>query len=317
MTETKRPTVKEAEEILNLYFPVLDHGFISLKDYMGGDDGIEEAARTSYVYGNRMKSEQRNLIRYLYRHRHTSPFEQVEIKLHCAMPIFVARQWIRTRTASLNEMSGRYSLMPMLFYTPEAEHIQAQSTTNKQGRAGKLSDNTVNRFITQLHDEREQIASEYHWATENDIARELARIDLPQSTYTQWVWKIDGGNLLKTLGLRCDEHAQWETRQYFNVIAGMAKRLMPIAFEAWEDYEFYGCKMSRMEMEFIRRTLTEGPSTIPNPGMSKSEIAEYFAKLQEPTKLNFDLDLSTAKSHEYFENMYRQSAEQSNKPGIE
>jgi thymidylate synthase (FAD) len=208
---TKRPTVQAAEELLGLYFPVLDHGFVSLVDYMGGDGAIEQAARVAYGQGTRQTTQTRGLIRYLYRHAHTSPLEMTEVKLHCAMPIFVARQWIRHRTANVNEMSGRYSLMPMQFYTPPSAQLRPQSKTNKQGREAEAVDEGLRDIAFQKWKEQRQDAvANYEWLTQNDFARELARIDLPLSTYTQWYWKIDLHNLLHFLTLRVDAHAQWE-----------------------------------------------------------------------------------------------------------
>lgn len=324
---TSRITVPAAEELLGSYFPVHNHGFIGLKDYMSGDDGIEEAARGSYKYGTRQKGDQRQLLRSLMRRRHTSPFEQVELKVHCAMPIFVARQWVRHRTASLNEMSGRYSLMPMLFYKPLDEQIKKQSKWDKQGRDEPLEKQRIKEWNAKLEQSREGVQEDYRWATEEDIARELARIDLPLSTYTQWVWKIDLHNLFHALGLRCDLHAQWETRVYFNWLAGLGKRLAPVAFEAWEDYHFYAKKFSRMEMEGLRRVVVATKSglghmmdvngaftDVPNKelrelGMSKTELTELMGKFAEPSIINFDINMGTAQSPEFFEEKFRKAAE--------
>ncbi len=186
--ETKRPTTPAAEEILGGYFPVLDHGFVALVDYMGSDDSVERAARVSYGYGTRQSSRTRGLIRYLRRHRHSTPSEMVEFKFHCAMPMFVARQWIRHRTASVNEYSGRYSLMPLLFYSPDGQHFQHQSPTNNQGR-GELASTTLHaEALERWEDIRGRAAGAYEWMVGEDVAREIARIDLPLSTYTQWYW---------------------------------------------------------------------------------------------------------------------------------
>jgi len=316
-----RPSIPAADELLDKYFPVLDYGFVALKEYMGSDESIEEAARVSYAYGTRKSSDTRTLIRSLVRRGHTSPLEMVELKFHCAMPIFVARQWIRHRMASVNEMSGRYSLMPMLFYHPTPEQVQAQSKKDKQGRYGWLPAKTVNSFLDRVGRSAQEHRNWYHWATENDIARELARINLPLNVYTQWYWKIDGNNLFKTLSLRCDEHAQWETRQYFNVIAGITKRVLPITFEAWEDYHFNARKFSRMEMSFIRELI----KVTKNGGlrvvlqsverkdleelMTKTEVEEMLAKLTDSKIEHFDLDLSSAKDPQFFEDLYRRNSE--------
>jgi thymidylate synthase (FAD) len=310
---TSRPTVDAAEEILGKYFPVHDFGFVALKDYCGSDQCIEAAARISYSYGTRQKGDTRSLIRSLVRRSHTSPSEMVIMKFHMAMPIFVARQIIRVRTARVNELSGRYSLMPMLFYRPTPEQVQAQSKKDKQGRSDALPDEVVSSFLEGLETKYDVSESGYKWATENDIARELARIDLPLSTYTSWIWQIDGNNLFKTLSLRCDAHAQWETRQYFNIIAGMAKRLMPYAFEAWEDYRFYAKTFSKQEMEALRCLLRDSDNPYPDSvldanGLTKTEKVEFYDKCTKPEQINFDLDLSTAKEPEYFEELYRNSA---------
>ena len=219
--ETRRPTNPAAEELLGLYFPVLDHGFVALVDYMGSDEDVERAARVSYGYGTRRTSETRGLVRYLRRHRHTTPSEMVELKFHCAMPIFVARQIIRHRVANVNEYSGRYSLLPLLFYRPAAADVQAQSATNRQGRAGAVAETVYAEAIERWERVRRLAAEHYEWLVQRDVARELARIDLPLSTYTQWYWKIDLHNLFHFLSVRVDPHAQLETRAYARVMAGM------------------------------------------------------------------------------------------------
>ncbi|MDH3298526.1 MAG: FAD-dependent thymidylate synthase, partial [Gemmatimonadota bacterium] len=229
MAETKRPTIPAAEEILGGYFGVLDHGFVSLVDYMGSDEDIERAARVSYGYGTRKRSATRGLIRYLRRHAHTTPSEMVEFKFHCSMPIFVARQWIRHRTASVNEYSGRYSLMPLLFYKPEAASFALQSAVNNQGREDQpAAPSLYADAIARWESLRQQASDTYGWLVSEDIARELARIDLPLSTYTQWYWKIDLHNLLHFLRLRADPHAQWEIQEYGRVMAGMLARVAPL-----------------------------------------------------------------------------------------
>src|SRR4051812_36189114 len=194
---SKRPISPGAEELLGLYFPVLDHGFVALVDYMGTDACIERAARVSYGYGTRKANQTRGLLRYLRRHLHTTPSEMVEFKFHCCMPMFIARQWIRHRTANVNEYSGRYSLLPMLFYTPLPEQLQTQSAKNNQGRSGlTASDEVYQDALRRWTAQRTAARENYEWLTSEDIARELARIDLPLSTYTQWYWKIDLHNLM-------------------------------------------------------------------------------------------------------------------------
>lgn len=306
--ETKRPTSPRAEEILGGYFPVLDHGFVSLVDYMGTDEDIERAARVSYGYGTRKRSATRGLIRYLRRHRHTTPSEMVEFKFHCAMPMFVARQWIRHRTASVNEYSGRYSLMPLLFYAPDAEDFALQSESNQQGRR----EGAAARALWEEADRRwargrKTAAETYEWLLEEDVARELARIDLPLSTYTQWYWKIDLHNLLHFLTLRVDPHAQWEIRAYAQVMAGMVERVAPLSYEAWVDYDLLGSSMSRGELEALARLLEPGgeggvrgraggdavgPEALAELGLSPREIREFGAKLDPSPRPDFTLDLT-------------------------
>lgn len=312
---TERDTVKEAEEILGLYFPVLDHGFISLVDYMGSDQAIEQAARVSYGHGTRSRTKTRGLLRYLMRHRHTTPFEMVELKFHAAMPMFVARQWVRHRTANLNEYSGRYSLMPMLFYTPEKEHFAPQSKSNRQGREeGAFSEPAWSSAKGRWAAGREFAQETYEALTAQDVARELARIDLPLSTYTQWYWKIDLHNLFHFLSLRCDEHAQFEIRQYANVMAGMVKRVCPLAFEAWVDYDFHGAHLSRAERELlsalVQHEKTDADGELVGTGfrhdwndydLSSREIDEFLDKTWVPMPEDFDLDLDEAKPPRYFE----------------
>ena len=256
---TLRPTAPAAEAILGRYFPVLDHGFVALVDYMGTDACIERAARVSYGYGTRSSSKTRGLLRYLRRHLHTTPSEMVELKFHCCMPIFVARQWIRHRTANVNEYSGRYSLIPMLFYTPDHEQLQKQSQSNHQGRSGQsVSDAVYKGAAVRWTQARQDARSTYEWLTQQDVARELARIDLPLSTYTQWYWKIDLHNLLHFLKLRVDAHAQWEIQQYGEVMAGMVRCVAPLSYEAWIDYDVCGARLSRMELDALRRLLEVG-----------------------------------------------------------
>ncbi len=295
---TRRPVAAAAEEILGLYFPVLDHGFVSLVDYMGTDESIERAARVSYGYGTRKASMTRGLIRYLRRHKHTTPSEMVELKFHCCMPMFIARQWIRHRTANVNEYSGRYSLMPMLFYTPEADQLQTQSRQNNQGRSGAaVTSDQYDRAKQLWENGRKASVEAYEWLTGQEIARELARIDLPLSTYTQWYWKIDLHNLLHFLTLRVDSHAQWEIQEYGRVMAGMLKRVAPLSYEAWIDYDVCGGHLGRLELEALRKLIVATPegitasgelshSELEATGLRAREIGELFDKLQ-PCRAGF------------------------------
>lgn len=316
--DTKRPTAAAAEEILGGYFPVLDHGFVALVDYMGSDADIERAARVSYGAGTRRRSETRGLIRYLQRHAHTTPAEMVEFKFHCSMPIFVARQWIRHRTASVNELSARYSLLPLLFYTPAAVNFALQSKVNNQGREQTPAEPALHaEAVTRWERLRERAADAYGWLLEADVARELARIDLPLSTYTQWYWKIDLHNLLHFLSLRVDAHAQWEIRAYGEVMAGMLQRVAPLAFEAWLDYDVLGARLTygeRAALALLLRADAEKGCVSTRPearalgwpelralGLSRREARELVAKLQTPKRPAFGLNLANMRSAEEME----------------
>ncbi|MEO6601295.1 MAG: FAD-dependent thymidylate synthase [Polyangiaceae bacterium] len=321
MSETRRPTSPLAEEILGLYFPVLDHGFVSLVDYMGTDESIERAARVSYGYGTRQTSQTRGLLRYLRRHMHTTPSEMIEFKFHCSMPMFIARQWIRHRSANVNEYSGRYSLMPMLFHTPTAEQLQTQSKQNNQGRSGTTVEATkYEEAVRRWNEIREKSREAYEWMMLEDMAREIARIDLPLSTYTQWYWKIDLHNLLHFLKLRVDSHAQWEIQEYGRVMAGMLKRVAPLSYEAWIDYDVCGARVSRMELDTLRKLVSaEGEgirardgvtldaAALADGGLAKREAAELLAKLQPRVVPDFELDLSKASSAEVFAERFAQA----------
>jgi thymidylate synthase (FAD) len=313
VAETRRSVSPGAEEILGLYFPVLDHGFVSLVDYMGSDEDIERAARVSYGFGTRQRSQTRGLLRYLRRHHHTTPSEMVELKFHCCMPIFVARQWIRHRTANVNEMSGRYSLMPMLFYTPPDEQLQTQSALNNQGRAGQVLAEGARREAKQRwKDGRADAVTNYEWLTGHEVARELARIDLPLSTYTQWYWKIDLHNFLHFLSLRVDRHAQWEIQQYGRVMAGMLKKVAPLSYEAWIDYDLCGTRLSRMELQALRSLVQIGEEDIKTAdkgldrtamealGLTKREIGEFLSALRPSEVPDFNLEPASAVPAETF-----------------
>ncbi len=312
--ETKRTTIPAAEEILGGYFPVLDHGFVSLVDYMGSDEAVERAARVSYGAGTRKVSQTRGLIRYLRRHRHTTPSEMVEFKFHCAMPMFVARQWIRHRTASVNEVSARYSLMPLLFYTPEREQYALQSRSNNQGREGDAGDELYREAVERWERLRAEAGEAYGWMLEQDVAREIARIDLPVSMYTQWYWKIDLHNLLHFLSLRVDPRAQWEIQQFARVIAGMVQRVAPLSYEAWVDYDLESRPLTRAERTVLSRLLVadEGglrardggvvdKEALAGAGLSGREMAELIDKLQAPERPDFDLDLESMQAAEVVE----------------
>jgi thymidylate synthase (FAD) len=327
VAETKRPTSPAAEEILGLYFPVLDHGFVSLVDYLGTDECIERAARVSYGYGTRKASLTRGLLRYLRRHKHTTPSEMVELKFHCCMPMFIARQWIRHRTANVNEYSGRYSLMPMLFYMPDEAQLQTQSRRNNQGRSGEAVDAAIYAEAQRRWEAiRRESTEAYGWLTANEVARELARIDLPLSTYTQWYWKIDLHNLLHFLTLRVDAHAQWEIQEYGRVMAGMLKRVAPLSYEAWIDYDVCGAHVSRGELDALRALIKlDGDglaasgrldkAALAERGLANREIEELLGKLRPPAALpDFELDVSRARSAEHFAERFAKAVPAGEKP---
>jgi thymidylate synthase (FAD) len=328
VSETKRSTSPGAEEILGRYFPVLDHGFVALVDYMGTDEDIERAARVSYGHGTRKRSLTRGLIRYLRRHKHTTPSEMVELKFHCCMPIFIARQWIRHRTANVNEYSGRYSLIPMLFYTPPAEVLQRQSRSNNQGRSGEPLPAELQAEAARRSQEVRRLAREgYEWMTGQDVARELARIDLPLSTYTQWYWKIDLHNLLHFLTLRVDRHAQWEIQEFGRVMAGMLKRVAPLSYEAWIDYDVCGGHLSRMELELLRGLVSPDgaggvvgrPGSVSREGLlglglSGREADELLHKLAPRVVPDFELDLASARPPEHFAERFANAVPSTDRP---
>jgi thymidylate synthase (FAD) len=332
MMETKRPTSPAAEEILGRYYPVLDHGFVALVDYMGTDESIERAARVSYGYGTRRSSQTRGLIRYLRRHHHTTPSEMVELKFHCCMPLFIARQWIRHRTANVNEYSGRYSLIPLLFYTPEPAHFALQSAQNNQGRAAEPASATLYTEVTARWQRlRAEAAETYGWLVAEDVARELARIELPLSTYTQWYWKIDLHNLLHFLTLRVDAHAQLEIRAYGEVIAGMVKRVAPLTYEAWIDYDVVGTHFSAGELAALRSLLEAdssglrpranapplGVEQLASHGLAPREVRELITKLQPRTRPDFELDLSRMQSAQEVESRMQQAVPRADRQPVE
>jgi thymidylate synthase (FAD) len=234
--------------------PVLDKGFVRLVDSMGGDERIVQAARVSYGKGTKSAREDANLIDYLMRHRHTSPFEQVVLTFHLKMPIFVARQWIRHRTARLNEISGRYSIMEDAFYVPESERVKGQDTVNKQGSNGKLLMHPT-AFTKATEMQQEQQYASYEQALEMGVARELARINLPLSLYTEMYWQIDLHNLFHFLALRLDSHAQWEIREYARAIADAAQAVAPIAYQAFERHRLNAVTLSSDEMAILKQCL--------------------------------------------------------------
>lgn len=292
---TGRPIAMGAEKNLGAQYPILDHGMIRLVDYMGDDAAICQAARTSYGKGTKSVSQDEGLIRYLMRHWHTTPFEMCEIKLHVKLPVFVARQWIRHRTASVNEYSARYSILDREFYIPEPEHLAAQSAVNNQGRGAVLQGEEAARVLEVLKSDATRAYDSYEamMSTEGQqgLARELARMNLPANVYTQWYWKTNLHNLFHFLRLRADSHAQYEIRVYAEQIARITQDWVPMAYRAFEDYRLEGSQLSKMELELLRDMLKPRPSnllrlltgwrTLNTDGsrMSGREVTEFRSKL--------------------------------------
>ena len=235
----------------------LDKGFVRLVDSMGGDDAIVQAARVSYGQGTSKVSQDRGLIRYLMRHRHTTPFEMVEFKFHCKMPIFVARQWVRHRTANINEYSLRYSEARDEFYYPEPENIQFQSSLNKQGRSGEVPPELKQKVLDYFKENSERSFALYQELNKAGVARELARSLLPVNIYTEWYWKNDLHNLLHFIGLRSDSHAQYEIRVFSDAMAHYVKEKAPFAWEAYQDYVVHGMRFSKIEKGLLEKQLPE------------------------------------------------------------
>jgi thymidylate synthase (FAD) len=290
---TKRATVPALEEILYEPLPVLDHGFIRVVDYMGDDAAIVQAARVSYGKGTRQASQDEGLIRYLMRHRHTSPFEMCEIKLHVKLPMFIARQWIRHRTANVNEYSARYSILDKEFYVPAADQLAVQSSINNQGRGEAINRNDAEKILDLMKGDAAQAFNSYEQLINSDadgkpvdaerpaLARELARIGLPLSTYTQWYWKTDLHNLFHFMALRADSHAQYEIRVYADVIRDIANRWVPLASKAFEDYRLHGVELSRDAIEVVRRRLRGENVERETTGLSLREWRELQDLLGE------------------------------------
>lgn len=277
-----RITVPAAETLLDTPLPVLDHGFVRLVDYLGGDARIVQAARVSYGEGTKTVREDRALIDYLLRNKHTSPFEQVIFTFHVKMPIFVARQWIRHRTARLNEISGRYSVMRDEFYVPRAHEVRLQSKRNRQGGSdGEVSEDLRERVIELLRRDQGEIYRSYEALLDDDIARELARVNLPLSLYTEMYWQIDLNNLFHFLRLRMDWHAQYEIRVYGDAIARCVEAVAPMAYGAFEEHILHGRAFSRSELELIRAALDPDAlhAAIEESGLRKTRRRELLDKL--------------------------------------
>ena len=289
VNETMRPVSPGAEKRLGEILPILDYGFVYLVDYMGNDQSIEQAARVSYGSGTRKVNETKGLIRYLMRHEHTTPFEMVELKFHAKMPIFVARQWVRHRTASINEYSGRYSILDKEFYIPEPEVIAHQSKSNKQGR-GEVMDAEKAEAVRQILIQDAVVSYDHYKKFADDgVAKELARIGLSVDFYTQWYWKCNLHNLFHFLKLRMDPHAQWEIRQYANAMAEITKDVAPIAYEAFEDFELNAMNLTGPEKKVLAALVNldggflgeEVLDVAKETGMeSKGELTEMIEKFK-------------------------------------
>ena len=289
--ETRRPTVPELEEILYQPLAVLDHGFVRVVDYMGDDGAIVQAARVSYGKGTKRVSEDRGLINYLMRHRHTTPFEMCEIKYHVKLPIFVARQWIRHRTANVNEYSARYSILDNEFYIPAPEHLGVQSRSNRQGRGQSLEGEEARRVLHLLREDAEKVYGDYtEMLNEDDagapidperqgLSRELARMNLTLNFYTQWYWKIDLLNLFHFLSLRADDHAQHEIRVYAEVMIETVKRWVPLAADAFAQYRMGGANLSATGLEVVKRLIGGEDVGREESGLSKREWRELMETL--------------------------------------
>jgi thymidylate synthase (FAD) len=285
---TLRPVSNELEKILYQIFPVLDHGFVRVVDYMGTDSSVVQAARVSYGKGTKKINEDKGLINYLMRHRHTTPFEMCDIKFHIKLPIFIARQWIRHRTASINEYSARYSVLEEEFYIPSPENIAAQSKKNHQGRDEnkRLSESEQNRVLEILKTDSKNGYDHYLEMMNEDkkgniidqskdgVARELARMNLSLNCYTEWYWKINLHNLFHFLSLRADSHAQYEIRQYANIILDMVQKWVPYSYCAFEKYRIGGKEFSRDEIATIKKIIKGDNINQENSGLSKREWRE-------------------------------------------
>ena len=288
---TRRATVPALEAILYEAIPVLDHGFVRVIDYMGDDAAVVQAARVSYGKGTKRVSEDRGLIHYLMRHRHTTPFEMCEIKYHVKLPIFVARQWIRHRTANVNEYSARYSILDNEFYIPAPEQLAAQSKRNRQGRGEVLAGEEARRVLELLRDDAERAYRGYvEMLNEDDggrvldagrlgLARELARMNLSLNFYTQWYWKTDLHNLLNFLSLRADAHAQYEIRAYAEAMIATVEKWVPMTAEAFRQYRLGGAHLSERGLGVVRRLLAGETVTQAESGMSKREWTELMETL--------------------------------------
>ncbi len=295
--QTKRVVAPELEKILYEAISILDHGFIRVVDYMGDDTSIVQAARVSYGKGTKKISTDSGLIKYLMRHWHSTPFEMCEIKYHVKLPIFIARQWIRHRTANVNEYSARYSILDKEFYLPAPEHLAAQSQNNRQGRGDILEGEQAKKVIELLKGDAEQTYNNYETMLNEryngsviredgvGLARELARMNLTLNTYTQWYWKTDLLNLMNFLRLRADHHAQYEIRAYADVMLDTVKKWVPITYEAFMDYRVGGTEVSAKGKIVIQKLIKGEEISIEKSGLSKREWNELMETFEQKDKL--------------------------------
>ena len=279
INETRRTVSEGMEENLYLIHKVLDHGFVRVIDYMGNDTSIVQAARVSYGEGTKKSRDDKSLIFYLMRHWHSTPFEMCEVKLHVKLPVFVARQWIRHRTANVNEYSARYSILDNEFYIPKSENLASQSKSNNQGRGDVLVGEEANEVIQILKNDSLRSYKSYEEMLSNEnkkgLARELARMNLPTNIYTQWYWKTDLHNLFNFIRLRNDQHAQYEIRVYAEKIAELVKKWVPFAFEAFEQYQLNSSHLSSNGLSCIKRLMNGEDVSQDNSGMGKREWKEF------------------------------------------
>ena len=294
---TKRVTALELEKILYEAIPVLDHGFIRVVDYMGDDTSIVQSARVSYGKGTKQVSTDNGLIKYLMRHWHSTPFEMCEIKYHVKLPIFIARQWIRHRTANINEYSARYSILDKEFYLPEPKHLAAQSKSNRQGRGDVIEGDQAKQVLELLKNDAERTYNDYEMMLNErydgtiidekkiGLARELARMNLTLNTYTQWYWKIDLLNLMNFLRLRADDHAQYEIRAYADAILETVKKWVPITYEAFIDYRVGGTEISAKGKIVIQKLIKGEKVSVDESGLSKREWNELMTTFDLKDKL--------------------------------
>lgn len=291
LQSTHRPTVPAIEEILHEPIPVLDHGFIRVIDYMGDDAAVVQAARVSYGRGTRRRSEDAALISYLMRHWHSTPFEMCEIKFHVKLPIFVARQWVRHRTANINEYSARYSVLDAEFYVPDPMHLAGQSSTNRQGRATVLGQSEADAVLRLLQEDAARNYDHYGWmlndgtaghAVDQDrigLSRELARIGLGLNTYTQWYWKCDLHNLFRFLRLRADPHAQYEIRAYAEQMLSIVERWVPLSYAAFIEHQMEAATFSASALKAIKLLLAGRSLEEASAGVPKREWGELCSLL--------------------------------------